>query len=144
MKNRVMQTSIQIVKKGFFSATFFVLLLTNVTPQTAIAQESNNEIPTKTVVKYAGIVDETLLFNVDIENSNEERCWISIEDEHGNVFYKQNFKEAKYTKTFGINKEEIDGQNLRFILNKGKVKQEQTFQVSTNVSVVHDVVEIKQ
>src|SRR5687768_10159572 len=118
MKNRVMQTSIQFVRKGFFSATLFVLLLTSVTPNTVIAQESNNETPTTTVVKYVGLVDEKLLFNVDIENRSEERCWISIEDEHGNVFYKQNFKEAKYIKTFGINKEEIDGQNLRFILNK--------------------------
>ncbi len=144
MKNRVMQTSVRIVKKGLFSTTLFALLLISLAPQTVLAQESNNETPATTVVKYLGLVEEKLLFNVDIENKNEERCWISIEDEYGNVLYKQNFKDAKYTKTFGIGKEEVDGKNLRFILYKGKVKQEQVFQVSTSVRVVHDVVVAKQ
>ncbi|HYH15495.1 MAG TPA: hypothetical protein VD794_09750 [Flavisolibacter sp.] len=144
MKDRVMQTSIKFVKTGFFSATLFAFFLLSMTPQAVLAQERFIDTPSATVVKYLGLVEEKLLFNVDIDNKGEERCWISIEDEHGNVFYKQNFKDAKYTKTFGIGKDEIDGNNLRFVLYKGKVKQEQIFQISTNVRVVHDVVVAKQ
>jgi hypothetical protein len=144
MKNRVMQGNVSVVRKGFFYSTLLALLLINVIPQKAIAQGVYGETPTAATIKYLGFVEDKLLFNVDIENKAAERCIITIQDEQGEILFRQDFKEARYAKTFGINKEEVDGRNLVFVLIKGKERHEQAFQVSTSTRIVQDVVVAKQ
>ena len=143
MKNNVMSVSQRILRAALFSLILLSVVTVSLFPHAALAQGQFNETPTQASIKYMGLVEEKLLFNVSIENKEAERCWISIVDENGEVFYKQEFKEAKYTKTFGINKDEIEGKNLVFVLVKGKSKQEHVFNVSTNSRVIEDVVVAK-
>jgi hypothetical protein len=144
MKNNVMQAKFNVLRSGIYSAILLVILFVSLVPQVATAQGGFNETPTPATIKYIGFLEEKLLFNVNIENKEAERCWISIVDEHGEVFFKQEFKDAKYTKTFGISKEEIEGKNLVFVLVKGKSRHEHVFNVTTNTRVVEDVVVAKQ
>jgi hypothetical protein len=142
MINRVINA--RVVRAVIVSLSLFATSLVSMIPQVAIAQTGAYVTPSSAIIKYLGFVEDKLLFNVDIENKKEERCWISIQDESGEVLYRQDFKEARFTKTFGINKDEIEGKNLSFVLIKGKEKQEQVFQVSTNTRVIQDVIVAKQ
>ena len=144
MKNKVMLAKVRAVKKGFVKSLLVAFFLVSLLPQSVLAKENPTEAPASTLIKYLGLVEEQLLFNVDIENKNTERCRIIIQDEQGEVFYKQDFKNERYAKTFGINKGEIEGKNLVFILVKGKNRYEHVFHVSTNTRIIEDVVVAKQ
>ena len=142
MINRVINA--RVARAAILSLGLFATSLTAMLPLAAKAQESVYEAPASAIIKYLGFVEDKLLFNVDIDNRNEERCWISIQDETGEVLYRQDFKDARFAKTFGVKKEELEGKNLVFVLMRGKVKQEQVFQVSTNTRVIQDVIVAKQ
>jgi hypothetical protein len=139
MKIRVMQSTTLQLQKLVIRLSLCAFVLVSFLPQSVSAQEQDPLTPAAAIIKYLGLVEEKLLFNVDINNGNAERCTITIQDEAGEVLYKQEFKDARFVKTFAINKEELAGKNLVFILNKGKAKQEQVYQVSTTSRVVEDV-----
>jgi len=143
MKSSVSQTKGRIVKYSLVYSILLAFFLVSLLSQPVWARQTPSESPAPAMIKYLGIVQEQLLFNVDIENKNAERCRIVIQDEHGEVFYKQDFKGDRFAKTFGINKAEIEGKNLVFILVKGKARHEHVFHVSTNTRVVEDVVVAK-
>ena len=139
-----MQTNVRAVKKGFVNFLLVAFFLVSLLPQNVLAQENPSEPPAASLIKYLGLVEDQLLFNVDVENKNTERCRIIIQDEQGEVFYKQDFKNERFAKTFGINKGEIEGKNLVFILVKGKNRHEHVFHVTTNTRIIEDVVVAKQ
>jgi hypothetical protein len=142
MINRVINA--RVVRVAIVSLSLFATSLVSMIPQVAIAQTGAYVTPSSAIIKYLGFVEDKLLFNVDIENKKEERCWISIQDESGEVLYRQEFKETRFAKTFGVKKDELEGKNLVFVLMRGKEKQEQVFQVSTNTRVIQDVIVAKQ
>lgn len=138
-----MQAKARVVKSSLVYSILVAFFLVSLVPQAVLAQKSLSEQPTSTLIKYLGLVEDQLLFNVDVDNKNTERCRIIIQDEQGEVFYKQDFKEDRYAKTFGIDKGEIEGKNLVFILVKGKTRHEHVFHVSTNTRIIEDVVVAK-
>ena len=144
MKNRVKQISANQIRKVIFQFVLCAVVLVTIFPQSISAQDFKTLTPAGAIIKYLGFVEDKLLFHVDIDNSKTERCIILIQDESGDVLYRQEFKDVKFIKTFGINKYELEGKNLVFILNKGKVKQEQVFEVSTTTRIVQDVIVAKQ
>lgn len=144
MKNRVMQNSLCWLKTSLLSLSFFSFLLISLLPQQLIAQNDASLVHSGAIIKYLGFVEDKLLFHVNIDNQKSERCSITIEDENGNALYQQDFKAEKFIKTFSIDKEALEGENLIFVLNRGRVKEEQVFKVSTNVRLVQEVVVAKQ
>ena len=139
MKIRVMQSTTTQFQKLAIRLSLFAFVLVSFLPKSVAANEKDPITSTAAIIKYLGVVEQKLLFNVDINNVNAERCTITIQDEAGEVLYRQEFKETRFVKTFGVNKEELAGRNLVFILNKGKAKQEQVYQISTTSRVVEDV-----
>lgn len=144
MKNNVMQAQVINIKKGLVSFILVACVVVSLLPQSVLAQQNPGDAPASNQIKYLGVIEDQLLFNVNMENENTERCRIIIQDEQGEVFYKQDFKDEKFAKTFGIDKNEIEGKNLVFVLVKGKARHEHVFHVSTNTRVIEDVVVAKQ
>lgn len=122
MKNRVMQNRLHAVKRTLLQVFIVTFFLLNLLPQQLKAQGNTGFTPISTIIKYLGYVEDKLLFHVKIDNSKGERCFITIQDEEGDILYQQEFKNEKFIKTFSINKEELQGETLIFLLNRGKAK----------------------
>ena len=90
----------------------------------------------KFFINYLGTQDEMFKFHVHYNNTNKEKFMLQINENKGNVLFKEYYTEKTFNKTFLIPKD-LEGQ-LNFVFRNAKDKTAQTFEVVTNIRVSED------
>ncbi|MDQ6813815.1 MAG: hypothetical protein M3040_08765 [Bacteroidota bacterium] len=123
--------------KAIISSVVFVLVLFSNSANAAnkkAGKESAYEL------KYVGKFQEQPVFQLDIQNSQQEDVYITLEDEVGNLLYKDRFNQKNFSKKFQIDVSEGNGASLKMILaSKGKTET-QTFKINSVQKLVENVV----
>ena len=94
-------------------------------------------------VKYLGTIDNQPVVRIEFENPESTSYVLSIKDEDGNVLYTDVFKEQRFGKSFQFQRSDIERTKYTFTLSSSKQKIAQSFEVSTNLRTVQDVVVTK-
>ncbi|MDQ6609987.1 MAG: hypothetical protein M3Y85_09230 [Bacteroidota bacterium] len=105
--------------------------------QTNITKTSPAEI------KYVGVKDEQLIFQVDFLNEASETFTIEVKDQNGYQLYEGKFKSSGFRKQFAVNKVEMDNNSLVFVITTKSNRQKQVFDVNATSRVIEEVSVVK-
>ena len=129
--------------KSLFNAVFgrfvpgiaLVLTLATAHAQTAAALDGQNE---QVTVKYLGIQDDMVVFNVSYPNPEGSRFQLIIKDQDGSQLYQSTFTDKSYYKQFRLPKTDKD--RVVFIFhNNHDADLVKAFEINVNSRFVHEV-----
>ena len=122
---------------GSFARLLTAALLMAGSVSTVQAQET--KAPVNAEIRYAGTVNNQLLFGVEYENGTAEPFTVEVKDGEGYVFYNSRFKDKKFRKFFAIDKSELEKASITIQVATKDGMQKQVFDVNTTSRFVQDV-----
>ena len=94
-------------------------------------------------IKYIGIVDDKLVFEIAYNSDGQNVFSVEIKDEAGYQFYYGKFKQKSFRKQFAIDKAELNNSSISFELSSlGSVKKE-VFDINASARIVEEVSVVK-
>jgi hypothetical protein len=115
-----------------------VLLLTVATAnaQSGVAETAPGADPA--VVKYLGVQDDMLIFNVAYNNPQGNKLVVAVQDQDGNQLYQDVFRDKTFYRQFKLPKTDKD--KIIFIFRIGQdAPVVKTFAVNVNSRFVQEV-----
>jgi hypothetical protein len=126
----------------FIKTSVVVLVLTatatakaQVTPASAIITNDNGS--GKAVVTYFSCGNETLLFEVKVDNAEGEKFTIFVKDEHGTTIYRGVYNDKDFRKRFVLPR--TDSGRLTFSIKSESDAKSESFEINTNTRIVEEV-----
>lgn len=92
-------------------------------------------------VNYIGNNENSLIFRVEFENPTEQKFWLIIKNDAGDIVYHKQFSDAHFAKTVYFQKEEMNDLRPTFVIRNGN--NEVVRQFSVNRTVVENTVVTK-
>ena len=135
-----MKTPISNVRSTFFKLAMVSLLLFNsfnILQAQSVSKSPNAEI------KYVGMMDNKLVFEVTYKNETEAGFLLEIRDGNGFEFYSAKFKQKNFKKRYAIDKNELGNISLTFVLASGGNLQQQEFDVNASSRMVEEISVVK-
>ena len=135
-----MKTPVSNVRSTFFKLALVSLLLFNsfgILQAQSVSKSPNAEI------KYIGMVDDKLVFEVNYKNEAEAGFLLEIRDGNGFEFYSAKFKQKNFKKRYAIDKNELGNISLTFVLASEGNLQQQEFDVNTSSRIVDEIRVVK-
>lgn len=127
----------------FIKTTVVVIMLTastglkaQVTPAAAIINNINDE--GKAVVTYVTNGNESLFFDVKVDNAEGEKFSIIVRDDNATTLYRGTFSDKNFKKRFVLPK--TDSSKLTFHIRSESGIQSESFEINTNSRVVEEVI----
>ncbi len=93
------------------------------------AQNNPYTFPGK--VKYVGVADGKLLFQLDYANETTGNVNVEITDRQGYQFYFESIKSKKFTKQFAIEKADMVNNSITFAIRHQNEIRKYKFDIST-------------
>lgn len=84
-------------------------------------------------VNYIGATENNLVFHLEFNNTAAERFWLIIKNDAGDVVYQQAYKDAHFSKTIRLPKEEGE-MHPTFVIRTANDQVERKFAVNRSVS----------
>ena len=135
-----MKTPVSNVRSTFFKLAMVSLLLFNsfgILQAQSVSKSPNAEI------KYVGMLDNKLVFEVNYKNEAEAGFILEIRDGDGFEFYSAKFKQKNFKKRYAIDKNELGNISLTFVLASEGNLQQQEFDVNTSSRIVDEIRVVK-
>ena len=133
------------MKKQFISAisalTLGVLLSVAAVTTTQAQSTIGNPGEKTAEVKYLGVSDDALFFNVSFENPNGGKVSVIVLDEDGIQLFQEVYTDKKFDRRFKLPK--LEKNKVTFVIRNFKdTDVKQSFEINTRL--VEDVVVTKQ
>jgi len=132
------------MKKQFLtgvSKIFTSLFLASILFCSAVkAGEKNSGKTNVSELKYVGKIHGQPVFQLNIDNLQQEDLYLSLEDEIGNVLYTEKFNAANYSKKFQFNLSGNSTTKIKMNLSTKTNRQTQVFEINNVQTFVEDVV----
>src|SRR6266498_1022229 len=90
---------------GLFTILLFALILACTTVTLANDGDKNKQHITE--LKFIGNVDNHPVFQLNVNNSEEDEFVVTFRDEYGNILYTDKFKGSNITKRFMLKTEDF-------------------------------------
>ena len=94
-------------------------------------------------IKYIGMLDDKLVFEIDYKNEAQNVFTLEIKDEEGYQLYHGKFKQKAFKKQFAINREELGNNAITFLIAAQGIVQKQSFDVNTYNKALDEVLVVK-
>ena len=124
----------------FFKAAAVVIIITmatstqaQVTPVSAVI----SEVPGKAAVTYVATGDDSLSFDVKVNNEAGEKFTILVKDDNSTIIYRGSYYDKNFKKRFVLPK--TDSNKLTFLIRTESGSQSETFEINTNTRVIEEV-----
>lgn len=95
----------------------------------------------QTSVTYVGLKENGIVFELKLENEDNQASRFSIKDKAGNVLYEENFKEKTVVQRFLLPSDE--NSEYTFVVSNRSAKYEKHFSVNRTLVTSINVREIK-
>ena len=120
------------------SAVVFILTAaTTVSAQVAPVSATISDGVGKTNVTYVATGNESLYFDVRVENAEGERFVIVVKDDNGTTLYRGSSSDKDFKKRFILPK--TDSSKLTFHIKSESGIKSESFEINTNTRVVEEV-----
>jgi len=130
-----MKSQFNAVFGRFVLGAIFVMTFATAHAQSVAAGDGQNE---KATVKYLGIQDDMIVFNVAYTNPESNRFELVIKDQDGSMVYQNSFTDKSFYKQFRLPKTDKD--RIFFVFhNNHDADVVKTFEVNVNSRFVHSV-----
>ena len=103
---------------------------------------ANEEGPKKTVseLKYVGKLQNQPVFQLDLNNTEEEEFSVTFRDEYGNILFSEKFTGVNITKKFLLNNDELSDAHLNVVVKARKRNTTDVYIINRNTSYVEETV----
>lgn len=103
---------------------------------------ANEEGPKKTVteLKYVGKLQNQPVFQLDLNNTEEEEFTVTFRDEYGNILFSDKFTGANITKKFLLNNDELSDAHLNVVVKSKKRNTTEVYIINKSTSYVEETV----
>lgn len=122
------------------SVKFFMVLFVTAASFSASAQD---QVTTETpaIVRHVGNNAETMVFEVQFDNTTGDKYSIAVKDDNGSVLFQDVYSDKKFDRKFRLPK--TNDRRLSFVIKNLKENNTQTFEINTNTRVIEEVVVTK-
>lgn len=113
-----------------------VLLLTVGSAQanaTPIIEKIISPVDQAVSVTYIGATDNSLVFHMEFNNQAGQKFWLIIKNDNGEVVYQQAFKDAHFSKSIRLPKEDGEMHPV-FVIKTSNEEVERRFVVNRKIS----------
>jgi hypothetical protein len=94
-------------------------------------------------IRYTGVVEDRAQFQFDLVKDADETYLLTIQDEEGVYVYKEKINVRTFTKKFEWQNADLNSSKLKFTLTGLKSKKSQSYEVTSEVRTVRDVLVTK-
>lgn len=128
------------VLKGIFTSAILVLVLIM---GGANAAEKHSGKKTPFELKYVGKVQEQPVFQLNVDNAQQEDVYLKIADESGIIIYSDRFNEKSFSKNFQFDINQGNSTRIKMTLVSKSLKETQLFEINSVAKLVENVVVTK-
>jgi hypothetical protein len=114
---------------------FFVLSL-NLTASATDDDKKTSSIE----VKLISNVDESPVFQLDLNNKEVEEFYVTIKDNLGNTLYADKVKGTQITRKFKLNPEGMDDESIRIEVRSKKTNKSEVYTINRSSKFVQETV----
>jgi hypothetical protein len=128
----------------FFKAAAFVIVITMATAakaQLTPVSSTISEVPIKAAVTYVATGNESLFFDVKVNNAEGEKFTIVVKDDNSTTLFRGTYYDKNFKKRFVLPK--TDSNKLTFQIRSESDSKSEIFEVNTKTRVVEEVVVTK-
>lgn len=139
MKKEILQTVSSFLHRAFTGTLVVCAFMLTSLPLAADAQTLTT-YTNAPEIKYLGTVEGKLVFQIDLKSVAQGNQYVSIKDEEGNTLYSERVRDDKFSRKFAFDQEEFEGRKVSFVIQGGKERAAQTFEVARSMRLVEDLV----
>lgn len=107
---------------------------------TTLANNENDKVAAAIELKFIGHYENQPVFQLNLNNKEEDEFTIIFRDDYGNVLYAGKVKGNNISKKFMLNIEEIGDSVLSVEVKSKKKNQSEVYQINRNRSYVEETV----
>ena len=126
--------------KNFGMTLMAVIALTLAFSTTTLANGEKNPASSSIELKFIGHYENQPVFQLNLNNIENDEFTITFRDEFGNVLYAGKAKGSNITKKFMLNTEEIGDSVLNVEVKSKKNDKAEVYQINRNRSYVDETV----
>jgi hypothetical protein len=127
-------SKLNLRKSASVLAAAFLLSLTAASVNAApIIEKIVSPVDQAVSVKYVGATENNIVFHLEFNNTAGEKFWLIIKNDAGDVVYQQAYKDAHFSKTIRLPKEEGE-MHPTFVIRTANDQVERKFVVNRKVS----------
>jgi hypothetical protein len=137
------KTFLKIVSRRFVTAVVIATSLFAFAPAQSMAKSTKTieiiSADNTSSVQFLSSGDNSLLFDVKINNTNGDKFTLLIQNEAGDVLFSKDYNDKSFNKRIKLLKTD-DGGSYHFVIRSSNKDLENTYAVSKATRVVDDVV----
>ena len=118
-----------------FALSLFFVLSLNLT-----ASATDEKKPSSIEVKMISAVDETPVFQLDLNNKEVEEFYVTIKDNFGNTLYSDKVKGSNISKKFKLNPEGMTDETIRIEVKSKKTNKSEVYTINRSSKYVSETV----
>jgi len=118
-----------------FALSLFFVLSLNLT-----ASATDEKTPSSIVVKMISSVDETPVFQLDLNNKEVEEFYVTIKDNFGNTLYADKVKGSNISKKFKLNPDGMIDETIRIEVKSKKTNKSEVYTINRSSKYVSETV----
>jgi hypothetical protein len=127
-------SKLNLRKSASVLAAAFLLSLTAASVNAApIIEKIISPVDQAVSVNYVGATENNIVFHLEFNNTAGEKFWLIIKNDAGDVVYQQAYKDAHFSKTIRLPKEEGE-MHPTFVIRTANDQVERKFVVNRKVS----------
>jgi len=130
----------KIKMKNFGMMLMAVVALTLAFSTTTLANGEKNPKSSSIELKFIGHYENQPVFQLNLNNTEEDEFSITFRDDYGNVLYTGKVKGSNISKKFMLNTEEIGDNVLNVEVKAKKNDKAEVYQINRNRSYVDETV----
>ena len=121
-----------------FSASVIAILFFMGTAVPASANNDKNKEAAPVEFRYIGNMEKHPVYQLNINNADNEEYYISFSDQSGNVLYSGNTKGGSFNQRFLINIEEVGNETLTVTISSRKNNKQHVYTIKRNQILVEE------
>ena len=118
-----------------FALSLFFVVSLNLT-----ASATDEKTPSAILVKMISTVDETPVFQLDLNNKEVEEFYLTIKDNFGNTLYADKVKGSNISKKFRLNPEGMIDETIRIEVKSKKTNKSEVYTINRSSKYVSETV----
>ena len=118
-----------------FALSLFFVVSLNLT-----ASATDEKTPSAIQVKMISTVDETPVFQLDLNNKEVEEFYLTIKDNFGNTLYADKVKGSNISKKFRLNPEGMIDETIRIEVKSKKTNKSEVYTINRSSKYVSETV----
>lgn len=106
----------------------------------SVSATANGGTPGKSVteLKFIGNIDNQPLFQLNLNNTEEDTYTITISDAYGNLLYSDRAKGINISRKFRFNTEEMGDETLRVKVRSAKSNKVEVYEIKRSSRIVEE------